>query len=134
MDTHTTNYFNTFICASDDCPVGQGIAPEKPESVAGMQFERIHANPYKFTSDQVLFEVFAQRKGIDASESEAARQQFFSKGQPCMRASPLLKRYGWGVHYDAEGRMALYGMDSTAYLKFSREPSLKVLKAMKSSK
>lgn len=134
MHAHTTNYFNTFICTADDCPVGQGAVPEKPESVVGMQFARISANPYRYTSDELLFEVFAARKGLGPEEFEAERRQFFSKGQPCMRASPLLKRYGWGVHYDAEGRMALFGLDSTAYLNFSRQPSLKVLKAMKSSK
>jgi hypothetical protein len=28
-----------------------------------------------------------------------------------MRASALTKRHGWGVHYDAHGKMALYLMD-----------------------
>lgn len=107
LHAHTTNYFNTFICTADDCRVGQGAVPEKPESVAGMQFARISANPYRYTSDELLFEVFAARKGLGPEEYEAECRQFFSKGQPCMRASPLLKRYGWGVHYDAEGRMAL---------------------------
>ena len=68
------------------------------------------------------------------NEYQEARGKFFSKGQPCFRASPLTKRYGWGVHYDKDGKMAIYGADSAEYEKFSKDKTLNVIKAMKSSK
>jgi len=137
MKLHTTNYTNTFIQIAEDCPSTIGeVPPAKGDSktVANIQFEMISKNPYKFTSDDILFQVFADRNDLIKSEYKEARTQFFSKGQPCFRASPLTKRYGWGVHYDKDGKMAIYAADSEAYKRFSEDTSLKILKAMKSNK
>jgi hypothetical protein len=137
MKTHTTNYLNTFIEVADDCPATIGeIPPTKGDSktVANIQFEMINKNPYKYTSDDVLFQVFALKNDLTESELEKAREQFFSKGQPCFRASPLTKRYGWGVHNDKDGKIALFGLQSEEYQKLTKNNELKVVKAMKSSK
>jgi len=137
MKLHSTNYTNTFIEVAADCPVSHGeIPPTKGDSktVANSQFDLISQHPYQFTSDDVLFQVFADRNDLTKKEYAKAREQFFSKGQPCFRASPLTKRYGWGVHYNKEGKMALVASDSAAYQKFSKDPGLKVIKAMKSGK
>lgn len=137
MKTHTTNYFNTFIQIADDCPIATGEVPPAKGSAptaATIQFEMLSKNPYKYTSDDILFQVFADKNDLTQSEYNESRQQFFSKGQPCFRASPLTKRYGWGIHYNEEGKMAIFGSDSAAYKTFVKDKKLKVLKAMKSSK
>lgn len=137
MKIHTTNYTNTFIEIADDCPALIGeIPPLKGENktAANIQFEMISKNPYKFTSDDVLFQVFADKNDLTTNEYEKERTLFFSKGQPCFRASPLTKRYGWGVHYDKDGKMAIYRMDSDEYKKYSTDKSLNIIKAMKSKK
>ena len=136
MKIHTTNYENTFIEVADDSPALSGqVPPVKGDSktVANIQFELVSKNPYKFTSDDVLFQVYAERKDLMESELGEAREQFFSKGQACMRASPLTKRYGWGIHSDQNGKIAMYGLGTDEYKKF-KEKSSKVVKAMKSSK
>ena len=33
--------------------------------------------------------------------------EFFSRGQACLRSSPLVKTLGWALHQDAVGRVAL---------------------------
>lgn len=137
MKLHTTNYTDTFIIIAEDCPTISGeVPPTKGDAktVANIQFEMVSRNPYKYTSDDILFQVFADRNDLIESEYKVARAQFFSKGQPCFRASPLTKRYGWGVHYDHEGKMAIYGADSEAYKIFSQDKSLKIIKAIKSNK
>lgn len=137
MKTHTTNYKDTFIEIADDCPATNGeIPPAKGDTktVANIQYEMVSKHPYQFTSDDILFQVFADKNDLTTSEYKEARDQFFSKGQPCFRASPLTKRYGWGVHYDKDGKMAIYGADSAEYEKFVKDKTLKVIKAMKSSK
>lgn len=137
MKLHTTNYINTFIEVADDCPTTFGeIPPQKADAktVANIQFELVRKNPYKFTSDDVFFEVFAQRNDLTENEHTEAREKFFSKGQPCFRASPLTKRYGWGVHSNNEGKIAIYGCETAEYQKLQKDANLKVLKAMKSSK
>ncbi|QMU30910.1 DUF6157 family protein [Adhaeribacter radiodurans] len=137
MKVHTTNYPNTFIQIAEDCPAATGeIPPVKGDTktVANIQFELVIKNPYTFTSDDVLFQVFAERNALTESELEQAREVFFSKGQPCFRASPLTKRYGWGVHSDKDGRIALVACDTPEYKKLASDSNLKVFKAMRSSK
>lgn len=137
MKVHTTNYQNTFIEIAADCPATSGeIPPAKGDAktVANLQFEMLLKNPYQYTSDDVLFQVYADRNDLTKAEYKAAREQFFSKGQPCFRASPLTKRYGWGVHFDKDGKMAIVGSDTPQYKKFLKDKSLTVVKAMKSSK
>jgi hypothetical protein len=136
MKLHSTNYYNTFIQIADDCPAAfSEIPPVKSEKTAAtIQFELIKKNPYKYTSDDVIFQVFAEKNDLSKSEYKQARENFYSKGQPCLRASPLTKRYGWGIHYDKDGRMAIYGCETKEYKKFSSDKQLKILKAMKSGK
>jgi hypothetical protein len=134
---HTTNYINTFIAIAEDSPAIQGeVPPTKGDtrSVANIQYEMISKHPYKYTSDDVLFQVYAERNDLTKSEYAKAREQFFSKGQPCLRASPLTKRYGWGVHADKDGKVALVGCETNAYKKFLNDKNLKVVKAMKSKR
>ena len=137
MKVHTTNYTNTFIEVAEDCPALSGEAPPSKgdaKTVAGIQYELLHNHPYQYTSDDVLFRVYALKNDLTESELAAAREGFFSKGQPCFRASPLTKRYGWGVHCDKEGKIALYGRETEAYRKLAGDNNLKVLKAMKSAR
>ena len=137
MKLHTTNYFDTFIEIADDCPISIGEVPPlkgDAKTVANIQFELISKNPYKFTSDDVLFQVFADRNDLTKSEYKDAREKYFSKGQPCFRASPLTKRYGWGVHNDKDGKVAIFGAETKEYQKFVSDKKIKTVKAMKSSK
>ncbi len=133
---HSTNYTDTFIAVAEDCKAATGtVPPEKPEpTVARMQFELIHANPYSYTSDEVLFAVYAARNRIAPEEQGARRAEFFAKGQACLRASPLAKSYGWGIHHDGEGKVALYDRGSEEYDRLRADASLTQLKAMRSSR
>lgn len=137
MKIHTTNYKDTFIQVADDCVAMKGeVPPTKGDkkTVANLQFDMIINNPYKYTSDDVLFHVFAERNDIIEKELKEAREKFFSKGQPCFRASPLTKRYGWGIHNDKDGKIALYARESSEYENFSEDKNLKVVKGMKTSR
>lgn len=133
---HSTNYYNTFIEVAEDCPVKAGeLPPQKAEkTVAAMQFQMISENAYKYTSDDVLFQVFADRNGITGKDFNAEKENFFSKGQPCFRSSPLTKRYGWGLHSNAEGKIAIYGVESDEYNKLLKDKKLKHVKAMRSKR
>jgi hypothetical protein len=137
MKIHSTNYFDTFIEIAEDCPVTSGEIPPlkgNNKTVAHLQFDLISKHPYQFTSDDVFFQVFADRNDLTESEYKEAREKFFLKGQPCFRASPLTKRYGWGIHSDKNGKVALYSCASEGYRKLSTDKTLKVIKAMRSNK
>ena len=134
---HSTNCFNTFIAVADDCSATQGTPPKpgkgKP-TVAQLQYAMLVDQPHRHTSDEVLFQVHAARHEITPADMAGARTVFFAKGQPCFRASPLTKTHGYGVHFDAQGRMALVAMESAAYRQHLSDGSLKQVKAMRSRK
>lgn len=136
MKVHTTNYFDTFIEVAEDTKVDHGIMPPSKDkkTIAEMQYELIAKNPYQFTSDDILFQVFADRNDLTKNEYEKAREQFFSKGQACFRASPLTKTYGFGIDNNHNGKIALFGMETNEYQKFIEDPKVKKVKAMKSSR
>lgn len=136
MKIHSTNYFDTFIEVAEDTKADFGTTPPSKEkkTVAEMQYELIAKNPYKFSSDDIFFQVFADRKDLTIAEYEKAREQFFSKGQPCFRASPLTKTNGFGIHSDKNGKVALFGMESNEYQIFLADKNIKKVKAMKSNK
>ncbi|MAU00456.1 MAG: hypothetical protein CL608_25215 [Anaerolineaceae bacterium] len=134
---HSTNYFNTLIEIAEDSPATQGEIPPltgSKKSVANLQFEMLHEHPYEFSSDDILFAVFATRKELPQEDLVEQRALFFSKGQPCFRASPLTKRYGWGVHSNEEGKIAIFGVESEAYQKFVTDDSVVKKKAMRSKR
>ena len=138
------DYVDTFIAVADDSTATVGtVPPSKPDnpSVASRTFEMISEHPYRYTSGDVIFVVFADRRGIPGEERTAARREFYSRGQPCLRSSDLAKRYGWGIHADGAGRIALVGVETAEYAEFvsGRNPRsggepVKVTKAMRSSR
>jgi hypothetical protein len=137
----TTNCSDTFIRVAEDCPARSGEEPPpwagRP-TVAGLQYAMIVKAPYKYTSDDVIFATSAPGRELDAkaskAERSAARTEFFSRGQACMRASSLGKRYGWGVHADREGRIAIYAVDSARYQALSHDSKLTQTRAMRSKR
>lgn len=139
----STNYYDTFIAVAVDCPVVEGIQPPSREnpSIADRTYAMISRHPYEYTSDDVIFEVYADRHQIPEHERPSARRSFFAKDQACLRGSALCKRYGWGVHADARGRLALYGVETQSYRDFASGEmaaadgrQITVLTAMRSSR
>jgi hypothetical protein len=72
-----------------------------------------------------FFQIFADRNDLTKAEYQEAREQFFSKGQPCFRASPLTKTYGYGVHSDSIGKVALVGVETDECQKFLADEKIK---------
>lgn len=133
MKIHTTNYYDTLIEVSEDTKATKGMKPpgRLNPSIAELQYDLISNHPYAFTSDDILFKVYSSRNNIPPEEQAGARNQLFSRGQPCMRTSPLAKTYGFGIHHDSEGRVAILGMESLKYNELRTDPLIKKVKAMR---
>jgi hypothetical protein len=136
---HTTNCIDTFIRVAEDCPARSGEEPQLRggnPTVATLQYRMIAGEPYRYTSDDVVFATSAPGRALDAKapkeQRSMARETFFSRGQACMRASPLGKRFGWGVHADACGRLAIYAIDSKQYRALAADTRLTQVRAMRS--
>ena len=135
------SYKNTFVKVSEDCPVLAAEIPvaknsKKPAHV--IQYEILTQNPYRFDHEELIWEVNVQQKEISKevleSEGEEMKAQMFSKGHPCMRASALVKRYGFGAHYNEHGKIAVYPLGSPEYAQFLKQENIKVLAGMRSKK
>ncbi|MCP4429329.1 MAG: hypothetical protein GY803_33010 [Chloroflexi bacterium] len=116
------SYTNTFIQVSEDCPTSSGIVPvakSKRTPIHLIQYELLSQNPYTYDHRELIFEVHVRRSGISQDELSNRRAEIwddlFQKGHPCLRVSALTKRYGWGAHYDENGKIALYAMEAERY-------------------
>lgn len=107
-------------------------------TVAVLEHELLASNPYRYTQEALQFAVHVRRRAIPEDDLAARRgelwAELFSKPMPCLRASPLPKRYGWGIHYDTEGRIDIYPVESEAYRRFSQNPRLTQLLAMRNKR
>ncbi len=133
----STNYFNVFIEVAEDTKATSGNIPPirgNKKSIANYEYDIVSENPYQYTSDEVIFMVHAQRNDIPQSALEKERELFFAKGRPCFRASALTKTYGWGVHSNDDGKIAIYGVESKEYAQFIEDSGIKKKKAMRSRK
>ena len=132
-------YVQTLITVSADCPLRQSAVPQPVrgrETVACIQHRLISSAPYRLTEEELLFSVYCIQNTIpqDAEHRKALWSAFFSTPKACLRASPLPKNYGWGIHYDADGKIALYAMESEAYQRLLMDDAVVKRKGMRSAK
>lgn len=135
------NPFNQFIQIAADCPTEMAVIPQnkaEKQSVAVIEYALLSAKPYHYTLEELQFAVHALHKKISPAELKAHRKQmwceFFSKPHACMRASALTKKYGWGVHYDEQGKIALYAVESKEYQRFIKDSKVAKFFAMRSKR
>jgi Family of unknown function (DUF6157) len=138
MALHITK---TFVVVADDCRACLGTVPAPKggkATVAVLEHGLLSAHPYRYTLEDLIFEVHLARNEISRDERETRgaeiRAELFKKSHACMRASPLTKSYGWGAHYDENGRLAIYPRESPEYARLSKANGLDVVKAMRSKR
>lgn len=127
-------YRNTLILISDDCPTGIGQDPSRGKDIltrAEIEYNILTSAPYTYTHEDLTYEVHVRHRSQTADEP-LTRDEFHSKGHPCMRASPLVKRYGWGAHYDDQGCIAIYGAETARYAELAS--SITTLKGMRNKR
>jgi Family of unknown function (DUF6157) len=135
------NYVSTLIRVAPDSPTQTAIVPVGKggqNTVAVLEYELLTREPYAYTQDKAQFAVHAMHKNIPHDELEThlpeLYAEFIAKPRACFRASPLPKRYGWGVHYDDRGRIALHGIDSPEYHRLSALDGTRQVLARRSSR
>lgn len=131
------NYYDTFIEVAGDCPVTKAEIPQPKggkKTQVLLEYEMIANHPYKYTEEDVSFETYALRHDIPKATWPAERKKYLAEDHPCLRGSALGKRYGWGIHNDAEGRVALVPVESAAYKKFAADPTLQHVQALRSKR
>ena len=133
-------YTDTFIAVAEDCRATTGEVPPPRGSgptVAGVQHAMLAAEPGRWRQEDVLIASAPGVRGrtdLAADELERLKAEYLAEPRACLRASPLGKTYGWGLHYDADGRITLHAVGSESYARLAADPGLTQLRAMRSKR
>ena len=106
-------YYDTLIEVADDCPVIKGQIPQArggKKTKAVVEYKLLVKHPYTYTEEDI------------------------SKSHPHLRVSALAKRYGWGIHNNAEGKIALIAVESPEYKRLMKDPRTTKIKAFRSKR
>ena len=126
------NYYDTLIEVADDWPATEARVPPARgarKTKAVVEYEPLVNHPYKYTEADIAFEAYAVLHAIPKSIRAAERKKFLSKGHPHLRVSALAKRYGLGIHNNAEGKIALVAVESPEYNQLMDDPRITKIKA-----
>lgn len=128
---------DTFIEVADDCPA---VHAEVPPARGGratkalIQYQLISGEPYALTEQEVAFRTHVVMRDIPEADWPTERERFLQQEKPRLRVSPLAKRYGWGIHIDAHGRVALVPVESAEYQRMAADPALRHVRAFRSKR
>jgi len=135
------NYYNSFILVAPDSTATTGIVPVSRGgklTVPALEYKLLSSKPYFYTQNEVLFEVHARHKGVAAGELKSRRHEllaeYFSRPRACLRCSSLPKTYGWGIHFDVDGKIGLHAVDSQEYRRLARDKGIEKFFAMRSQR
>lgn len=131
------SYADTFIRIAADCPETTGIEPpvrggKKPVHL--LQLELLRRHPYRYTHEQLAVESELLREDGAGGSRADILARIRSKPLPCLRTSPLAKRYGWGFHFDDAGRVAAVAAGTPDYSAFLARKDLQQVPAMRSKR
>jgi hypothetical protein len=131
------NYYDTLIEVADDCPAIKGQVPQArggKKAKAVVEYELLVKHPYTYTEEDIAFGVYAVLHDIPKAGWPKEREKFLSKGHPHLRVSGLAKRYGWGIHNNAEGKIALIAVESPEYKRLREDRRITKIKAFRSKR
>jgi hypothetical protein len=133
----TMNYYDTLIEVADDCPATEARVPQARGGIktkAVVEYELLAKRPYTYTQEDIAFHVYAIVHDIPKANWPTERKRLLSAGHPHLRVSALAKRYGWGIHNNAEGKVALIAVESPEYKRLLNNPRTSKIKAFRSSR
>ena len=126
--------FDTFIEVAEDCPAVRGEVPPARAgraTKAAIEYELIAGEPYGLTAEDVAFRTRVLMRDIPEANWSAERERLLSQEKPRLRVSALAKRYGWGIHIDSHGRVALVPIESEEYQRLAADPALRHIRAFR---
>lgn len=127
----------TFIEVAEDCPaVRAEIPPTRADrpTKAAIEYKLIAGAPYVLTEEDVAFRTRVIMRHIPEADWAAERERFLAQTKPRLRVSALAKRYGWGIHIDSHGRVALVAVESADYQRLAADPALRHVRAFRSTR
>jgi len=117
-------YHEELIEVAEDCPVKCAIEPPvgDPKTIARIGYEVLIENPYKFTEREFFKEVHFERRQMLNLKVESYN----------IKRSLIVRAYGWGIHRNQDGKLALVPMESAQYKEL--QESIKTTKSYRTRK
>ena len=116
------------ITVADKCPANHGMEPttnRAEKTITMHQYDVLTEMPYQLTYKQLKEEVHRTRRGKEFTDEQLETYM--------MKRSELCKIYGWGVHEDKNGTLALVGCETKEYRRLVRKPGVERKKAFNPS-
>jgi Family of unknown function (DUF6157) len=89
---------NTFVVVADDCRASSGVVPTPTSgrsTVAVFEYELLSAHPYRYTLEDLIFEVHLARNQVSRDEREARgaeiRARLFERPHACISLDQELR-------------------------------------------
>jgi hypothetical protein len=104
------------IQVAEDCPVSQGTIPatkREVETIAMIQYDELTKYPYQYNEQEFHEQVNLVRRGKKSGEVNLGRYD--------IRRNALSKKYGWGIHINEEGKLALVGCETYKYKQLEQD-------------
>jgi hypothetical protein len=107
--------------ASDSTAVRGEVPPDNGmrKTIPRISYEVLADNPYRFDEREFYHEVHIVRCGRPNLKIENYN----------IKRLALVKRYGWGIHRNAGGKLALVACESSRYKELQADPQVKRTKA-----
>ncbi len=112
------------IQIAEDCPVDRGIVQKIPVHV--IQYEELSKHPYKYDEKNFHEQVNLIRRGKKPGELKLKKYT--------IRRNPLPKKYGWGIHVNEDGKLALVGCETKKYKELEKDPNVKKTRVSRNKK
>jgi hypothetical protein len=107
---------------ASDSPAIRGEEPPDSgtrKSIARISYEVLAENPYRFNEREFYHEVHVVRRGRPHLKIENYN----------IKRLALVKSYGWGIHRNSDGKLALVACESNRYKELQADPRVKRTKA-----
>ena len=116
------------IMVPEDCQRKKGTPPEsrKPDAIVMIEYDELINIPYKYTYEEFKHQVHIDRRGKDIGELKLDSYR--------LTRSPLVKKWGWGIHIRSNGKLAIVGCETPKYRQLVNDPDVKKMKAFRISK
>lgn len=101
-------YQEELIEIAEDCPADHAVEPpnDRPSKTrARIAYEILSEHPYQYTEIEFFHELDVVRRNKPNAKIESYQ----------IKRSPLAQTYGWGIHRNQQGELALVAMESNRY-------------------
>lgn len=102
-----------FILVAEDCPVERGTVPGSKrgsKTVPMYTYEVLSQHPYEYTEDELQHEVHVVHRGLKTFDPDTRD----------LKRNELPKKWGWGVQYNENRKVALVGCETEEYRQLAR--------------